>query len=261
MSGRSANGRTAAAARWVAIALCVWIASACATGGGHPEGAAGSNPAPASRIPGDPIERVNRPIFGFNDGLDRLLFEPVATGWTWITPQVVRQRLDKAFHNLDFPARGVNSLLQGDVRQSGVELGRFLANTTVGIVGLFDPAGRLGLESRDEDFDQTLGAWGSPPGAYLMLPILGPSSVRGLAALPLDLVLHPSRWIPYASTVNTVNSRALALDTVREAREASLDFYAAVRDAYRQSREAAVRNGEVIEDGPSDDLYELEDEE
>lgn len=214
----------------------------------------------------DPWEGFNRGAWSFNETLDRYLLEPIAIGWRWITPEVVRTRLDKAFVNLRFPLRFVNDLLQGDVKQAGREIGRFAMNSTVGIAGFFDPASRYGLELREEDFGQTLGVWGVPPGAFLMLPVLGPSGVRDLAGLPLDIALGywPALISSGAGTAigatERINTRALNIDTVRDARAGSLDFYVFVRDAYQQQRAARVRNGDVPADEISDDLYELDED-
>jgi phospholipid-binding lipoprotein MlaA len=214
----------------------------------------------------DPMEGFNRGVWWFNDTLDRYLLEPIAVGWRWITPEVVEIRLDKAFVNLRFPLRFVNDLLQGDVEQAGREMGRFAMNSTVGIAGLFDPASRYGLELREEDFGQTFGVWGLPPGAFLMLPVLGPSGVRDLVGLPLDIAL--GNWPAlYSSGTGTaigaterINTRALNIAAIRDAREGSLDYYVFVRNAYQQLRAARVRNGEVPADEIGDDLYELDED-
>ncbi len=106
------------------------------------------------------------------------MFEPLAVGWEFVTPRTLRVHLGQLFGNLRFPVRFVNDLLQADVRQAGVELGRFTVNSTVGVGGLFDPATGWGLEQRNEDFGQTLGFWGVPTGPYLQLPFLGFGSPR-----------------------------------------------------------------------------------
>ncbi len=222
--------------------------------------------APVQADDGDPLESFNRGMWWFNDKLDRYLLEPLAVGWTWITPRILRTRLGNAFDNLRFPGRFVNDLLQGDVKQAGVEVGRFVTNSTLGIAGLFDPATELGLEMRPEDFGQTLGVWGAPPGAFVMLPLLGPSGVRDGAMLPLDLAIGAWSALisPGAATAisatDRINTRAGMIDEVREVRAASLDYYVAVRNAYRQLREARVQNGEVRDEEASDDLYELDED-
>ncbi len=215
---------------------------------------------------GDPWEGFNRGVWWFDDRLDRFVLEPIAVSWRFVTPTVVRTRLRNVFQNLGYPLRFVNNLLQGDVQQAGRETGRFLMNTTVGVAGIFDPASRYGLEMREEDFGQTLGVWGVPPGAYLVLPFFGPSGVRDAAMLPLDLLA--GAWPALISTeanavisgTRLVNTRALGIEDMREIRSASLDLYVALRDGYRQRREALVRNGEFPDDWIGDDVYELDEE-
>ncbi len=214
----------------------------------------------------DPVEPMNRGFFWFNDKLDRFFLGPLATSWTWITPEYLRVHLGQVFTNLLFPRNFLNDLLQGDVKQSGVELSRFTINTTVGLLGFFDPASRLDLYSRPEDLGQTLGVWGVPPGPYLHLPIIGPSGARDIVAFPEGVattlwisLISPAAGIAVGAT-ETVNTRALNDSTLTQLRDSSLDYYVAVRNGYRQRREALVRNGEVEEE-PPDDLYDLEEDE
>lgn len=216
---------------------------------------------PAEEPDPDPCEGFNRPMFGFNEVLDRWLLNPAATGWDWITPRFIPFHLEQFFDNLRTPGYMLNDMFQAEVKQSGVELGRFVTNTTFGIGGFFDPASHfLGLEGRVEDFGQTLGVWGTPQGAYLMLPFMGPKGVRELGALPIDLVLDPLTFLPGGNILYQVNARSMNLEEVRQARESALDWYVFVRNAYRQSREALVRNGEPPEETPSDDFYELDED-
>jgi phospholipid-binding lipoprotein MlaA len=208
----------------------------------------------------DPLERVNRPIFAFNDALDRWALHPVAKGWDFITPRTVPVHLEQFFDNLRTPGWALNDLFQGDVRQSGVEWGRFFTNTTVGLAGFFDPAHHFfELEARDEDFGQTLGVWGTPPGAYLMLPFLGPSGVRELVALPVDLILDPLIFVPGGNLAYQINHRSLRVDEVEQLRSSALDLYSSLRNGYRQLRRTLILNGELSEEN-SDDFYELEED-
>src|SRR5215470_10470772 len=126
----------------------------------------------------DPLEPVNRKIFWFNDQVDNYVLEPVATGWDWAIPHVVQRSISNFFANVRFPIDLINNLLQGKLKNSASEVGRFAVNTTVGVLGFFDPATGWGMEAHQEDFGQTLGVWGVPPGAYLVLPIVGPSNPR-----------------------------------------------------------------------------------
>ena len=249
--GERFHPRVGSRAGRLGVALaCAALAACASTAGPGPE--AGGE---------DPLEDLNRPVFSFNDGLDRHLLAPVARGWSALAPRPVRVGLSRFFANLRTPGYFLNDLLQGDVKQSGVELSRFLVNSTVGLAGFFDPAaGALDLRGRDEDFGQTLGVWGVPPGPYFMLPGAGSYAARELAALPVDLVLDPAIVVPGLNLVYGVNRRSLSLEEVDDAREAALDLYVFVRDGYRQSRRAAVRNGEEPpERAPDDDFYELEE--
>ncbi len=183
------------------------------------------------------------------------------TGWRWLTPETVRRHLHQFFMNLNFPGQLVNNLLQGEVRQSGKDIGRFVTNTTIGIAGFFDPASSWGMTTRNEDFGQTLGVWGVGAGSYIVVPLFGPSNGRDLAAWPLDIVLNvgSSPLLPGA-TLRGVNSRARSNDQIENARAASLDWYVFVRDAYRQQRKAAIANDMSSPDEPGDDFYDLDDE-
>jgi phospholipid-binding lipoprotein MlaA len=122
----------------------------------------------------DPLEPLNRKVFWFNDHVDRYVLEPVAKGWDRIAPDPVERSVSNFFVNLRSPVVVGNDLLQGKVKDGASDLGRFAVNTTVGVVGFFDYATRLGLPKHVEDFGQTLGWWGVPAGPYLVLPLLGP---------------------------------------------------------------------------------------
>jgi phospholipid-binding lipoprotein MlaA len=239
--------------RRVGSLAAAWLLVGCATAGGG-----------EAEI--DPLEPMNRPIFRFNDTLDLHVLEPVARGWDRITPRAIPVHFAQLFDNLRTPGWAVNDLLQGDVQQSGVEWSRFLLNSTAGVAGLFDPASHyLGLESRVEDFGQTLGVWGTPPGAYLMLPVLGPSGVRELIALPVDFALDPVSWLPWGyrlgiNAAEQINARSLRLEEIENVRRSALDLYASLRDGYRQLRARQIRNGEEPQESPDDSLYELEED-
>ena len=213
---------------------------------------------------GDPIEPVNRGIFWFNDKLDVFLFEPIAIGWEFVTPETVRIHLDQFFTNLRFPVRFVGSLLQAEALLAAEETGRFVVNSTVGVAGFFDPATGWGLEGRREDVGQAFGRWGMGPGFYLVLPLLGPSSGRDAVGRIFDSGLQsgPGLISPWAgagvSGLDLINTRALLLDEIDQAKEASLDYYSLVRHAYLEQREALVRNGDVPAEEVTDDLYELD---
>lgn len=231
--------------------------------------ARGPEPEPAPEP--DPWRPFNHAMFSVNDALDRWLIGPVARGWIFVTPETVRVHLEQFYDNLNFPGYFVQPMLQGDPKQSGIALARFGVNSTAGLAGFFDPANHwLGLERRPEDMGQTFGVWGSGPGPYLVLPFLLPaSSVRDTAGFPVDSALNigdsalitwvvPGLWP--ATLLRTINRRALVDEDLRELREASFDWYSAVRDGYLQRREVLIRNDrDDAEEAPGDDLYELDE--
>lgn len=220
----------------------------------------------AGAPPEDPWSSLNRPTFAVNEGLDRVVLEPVATGWTRLLPDPVERAIGRVFDNLGTPWVGVNDLLQGKPVHATRDLARFAVNSSVGVLGLFDPATRLGLPERDEDFGQTLGVWGLPSGPYLVLPLLGPSSPRHTVGRIVDIAGNPlayvrPRWIPWAAGgVEVVNLRARYLDAIRENREAALDYYVFVRDAYTQNRARHVIDELRPSEADADDLYDVDQE-
>lgn len=237
-------------------AACVLLACALA-------GCAARAPGPAAPV-SDPIEGFNRKIFWFNDKVDTYVIEPAAKGWDWALPRGVQRSISNFFANVRFPIVAANDLLQGKLRDGAVDAGRFGINTTVGVLGFFDPAAAWGLERHDEDFGQTLGRWGLGPGPYLVLPILGPSNPRDAVGLGVDAALSVVPFFApwYASlgarVVDTVNARSLVLDEVETAKESAFDFYVFVRDAYYQRRSALVSDQQETPLGPSEDIYQLE---
>ncbi len=214
----------------------------------------------------DPLEGMNRGIFWFNDQVDNYVLEPAAKGWDKITPDRVQKSLSNFFHNLGFPIVAVNGLLQGKFVQSASDVGRFAVNTTVGFLGFFDPASGWGLVQHNEDFGQTLGYWGVPPGPYLVLPFFGPCDPRDTVGLAVDSfsVIY-AYFIPYyytfgARAVDIINSRALVLREVRQIKDASFDYYVAVRDAYTRRRAALIADQNDLPQNTQDELYQLQEE-
>jgi len=216
---------------------------------------------PAARPdPSDRFERFNRSIFRFNDALDRTILQPVARGYVKVLPAPARRGVTNFLTNLAYPRTVINDLLQGKFRDGASDTGRFVVNTVAGL-GFFDPATRMGLEAHDEDLGQTLGKWGVPSGPYLMLPVLGPSSIRdGLARIPDDYttIRHylNDAWLRWGLWgLDQVDTRAGLLQGDAILDEV-YDDYAFVRSAWLQRREYLVRDGEV----PADDLLEPADE-
>jgi phospholipid-binding lipoprotein MlaA len=165
------------------------------------------------------------------------------------------------FFNWRFPSRFVSSVGQGDATKAVTEVGRFVVNTTIGIVGLFDPATSIGLARYDEDVGQMFGRWGIPPGPYWVIPLIGPSDPRDAVGLVCDTLLNPFAWvpvvwIPYATgALNVVNARAQADKQIENAKRTALDYYVFVRDAYTQHRANAVRDSGPAGSGTYD-LYD-----
>ena len=217
----------------------------------------------------DPAERLNRGIFWVNDRIDVFLLEPTARGWRWTLRDRPRIRIDKFLVNLRFPVRFVATALQGNFGDSAEETGRFVVNSTVGLLGFFDPATHWGMELHNEDVGLAFGRWGFGPGPFVMLPLFGPSGVRDGIGLAFDsaLLIGPSLINPWLglgiAVVRVVNTRSFFIEEVREAKRMSLDYYSFVRNAFRQQREALVRGGvdALPTEEPDDDLYEFEDDE
>jgi phospholipid-binding lipoprotein MlaA len=205
---------------------------------------------------GDPLEGYNRAMFGFNEGLDAAVLKPVATGYRAVLPSFVRNGVDNVFGNLGDVWSAANQYLQGKL-QAGVEMSmRVLVNSTLGLGGVLDIASEAQLPRRSEDFGQTLGRWGVGPGPYVVLPLLGPSTLRDTAARPLDLAATPgalvfkdSRDATGASLLQLVHTRAGLLDASRALDDAALDKYILVRDGYLARRRNQVYDGDPPEEG------------
>ena len=211
----------------------------------------------------DPIEGFNRKIFWFNDKVDDYVLVPVATAWDKVTCDPVQRSVSNFFSNLRFPIVATNDVLQGKVVDGFGDAGRFILNSTLGVAGFFDPATGIGLVEHDEDFGQTMAVWGIPPGPYLVLPVIGPSSPREAVGLAVDGVFSVTTffvdwWILGAArTVDAVNARSRVLDEVRRVKESSFDYYSFVRNAWGQRRTALVNDQATMSKEEEDDLYTL----
>jgi phospholipid-binding lipoprotein MlaA len=214
---------------------------------------AGCSALPSGKAdPRDPWESFNRTTFKVNDALDRAILRPVARGYVKVTPRFVRTGISNFFANLETVPTLINDVLQGKFRAAGHDTGRFLLNSTLGLGGLLDPATDAGIDKNDEDFGQTLGKWGVKSGPYIMLPLLGPSTVRdGLGRIP-DTLSDPSHYLEDDSTrytitaVEIVDLRASLLDLDEQLNQ-SFDRYAFVRNVWMQRREFKVTDGNVEE--------------
>lgn len=218
----------------------------------------------------DPLEPMNRQILKFNRGFEKVLLRPLAKTYRAVLPAPARKGVYNALHNLRSPVILANDILQGEGKRAGETLLRFLVNSTLGLAGFMDVATRLGIESHDEDFGQTLAVAGSGEGFYLMLPFFGPSSPRDGIGLGVDLVIDPLFWILRAENlgylnlvragVEGVDLYARNIEEIEELQRNSLDYYAALRSAYRQNRAAEIRNGREEDIELPDFLFDEPDE-
>jgi len=220
---------------------------------------------PATRaVPHDPLEGVNRAMHGVNKGLDTVALRPAATVYGTVVPSPLRRGVSNVAETLDHPGRVVNDVLQGQIEDAGHNLFRMLVNVSLGVFGLFDVATTIGLEERPSDFGETLHVWGAGQGAYLELPLLGPSTVRDTAGDVMDIALNPLSF-----AINTVPRRQAYLGVqtadVLQARSEngrlfddvlydSADSYVALRSAYLQNRDFTLGIAP-----PSDDLDFFDD--
>ena len=206
--------------------------------------------------PADPLEPLNRSVFRFNDTLDENVLKPVATGYRDYTPSLVQTGVRNVFNNFSDVSAVLNNGLQLKGRQAASSLMRVVVNTTVGVYGLFDVATAIKLERYPEDFGQTLGYWGVRSGPYLVLPLLGPSTVRDTAGLPVDWQVDPvnneriAHFGPETQILRIVDKRASYLAAGNMLNEASIDKYAFLRDAYLQRRRSQIFDGNP----PDEDL-------
>ena len=221
----------------------------------------------------DCFEPINRVTFAVNQGLDKIIFKPVAKGYR-VLPSPVRTGVSNALDNLSNLVTIPNNVLQGELKKAGVNTGRFVINTTIGIVGLFDVAQNLGFpEYEREDYGQTLGVMGVGPGCYLVLPVLGPSTIRDTAGSFIN-VMGGDPW--YNASVNGNNEflsdsdylasrvlggidfRAKNLDSLDNLEKNSMDFYASVRSLYLQDRQQKILNSkettETMDDGDWEEI-------
>jgi phospholipid-binding lipoprotein MlaA len=202
----------------------------------------------------DPLEDANRKIFEFNQFVDRNAIVPVAKAYRDTVPDPVRDSLRDFLNNLRAPLIFVNDALQGQFQQAGETMGRFVINSTIGMGGVVDVAGRWGVPFHEEDLGLTLGAWGIPEGPYLVVPVLGPSTPRDLGGQvaegfgdPWNRLVTGSPWnlywIPFVrGGVAGIDQRSRYIETLADIERTSLDYYATIRSLYRQRRAALIRH-------------------
>ncbi len=197
----------------------------------------------------DPLEGLNRVVFEFNQAIDALVLKPAAELYVAFLPEEVRYRVSNVLRNLGEPINLLNNLAQGKFERAGATLMRFSINSTFGVAGIFDVATDWGYEHTPEDFGQTLATWGVGDKPFLMLPLLGPSNPRDALGFAVDWVADPLAHITPAdagvarAATSGVSQRAEYLDELETVERTSVDFYAALRELYRQYRADDVRDG------------------
>ncbi len=242
-----------------AVAACLLLAglSACATAPQDAEDAA------YLAETGDSIESINRGIFAFNLAVDKAILRPAASVYIAVLPEPARDGVGNVLNNLGQPVRFANAVLQGRMQDAGDIMGRFMVNSTIGVVGLFDVASAADVPSPQADFGQTLYAWGwKDPGTYLMLPLLGPSNVRDAIGTVAQSFADPwsytiqaregngwrNGYLIATNSLSAIDKRAANFDAINQLEKDSIDFYATVRSIHKQFRtrqlEGRTRAGE-----------------
>ena len=222
----------------LALLVATLIAAGCAT-----------IPPDAGKNPSDPWEVYNRNVFEFNERADAYVIRPLAEGYTKGIPEPVRDCVGNIFRNLGDIGNALNNLLQGKAYEATSDICRIAINSTVGLLGCFDMASKVGLARSSEDFGQTLGKWGVGPGPYFVLPLLGPSTVRDSFGRVADTYTDPVSKINYdaylvaAEALRVIDLRAGLLQASRLLEGAALDKYQFVRDAYLQRRRNLIYDG------------------
>jgi phospholipid-binding lipoprotein MlaA len=217
-----------------------------------------------AKNPDDPLEGYNRAMFSFNDKLDRYALKPAATAYQKLLPSFMQTGINNFFGNLGDVWTAANNLLQGRGEDGVSDVMRFAVNSTFGLLGFIDVASDAGLQKHRQDFGLTLGVWGVRPGPYLVLPLLGSSTIRDTAALPLDFEAYPWQHVQRIDVRNSgtalrlIDARASLLSASNLLEEAALDRYEFIRDAYLQRRASKISSGR--ERGPDAQYRPLEEE-
>ena len=210
----------------------------------------------------DPLEGFNRLMFGLNDFLDTYLLVPIAEVYRFVMPETLREMGRNFFENLNEPVVAINDLLQGDMENAGVSLGRFVVNSTIGLFGFFEVAEEIELKQHPADFSQTLHTYGIGSGPFIVLPFFGPSTFRDAIGSGVDSFLNPVTYLldfetrMYLKASEIVVKREEFLDEVEELKKGSVDYYAALRSAWRQRRAEELRKGAPVPIENVDKLFE-----
>ncbi len=210
--------------------------------------------APNSMI-NDPLENINRTTLKFNDAADRVVLEPIAKGYRAVTPSAGRTVMANFLRNLNSPVVIGNQILQGDVQGTANATARVVINTLAGFGGILDLAAEGGIEHEPEDFGQTLAKWGVGDGMFIVLPLIGPSSLRDASGLLVDSYADPlttylfnvdEEHLQYTRTaVEVVSQREQLIEVINDLRRNSFDYYAAIRSAYVQNRQSLINDGDL----------------
>ena len=194
----------------------------------------------------DPYENINRKVYGFNDKVDDYVAKPVADAYKAITPDFLETGVSNFFNNLKTVNVVLNDVLQAKFEQGGRDTGRLLMNTTLGMAGLFDVAKSVGLDQNDEDFEQTLAVWGVPQGNYIVLPLLGPITTRGIPGAVVDTAANPVNYVGAPiQAISLINARANAEGALKFIDEAALDPYVFTRESFLQWRNHLATDGKT----------------
>jgi phospholipid-binding lipoprotein MlaA len=198
----------------------------------------------------DPLEPTNRVMYAVDNGIDTVLLAPVARAYRFVFPESVRNGIHNVLNNLGTPVELSNDMLSGKPRRAGDTTMRFLINTTVGVVGVFDVAKKWGYPDHDSDFGMTMALWGVPEGPFLFLPVFGPSDPRDAVGLGVNAVMDPFTWVGQGTVVrvldwsrfaiNAVDQRERHLDDIESTKKTALDPYATFRSLYRQHRRSQI---------------------
>lgn len=209
----------------------------------------------------DPLEPVNRKVLEVNRFLDKIALRPAAKAYVFAVPEDARAAIRHLLDNMKEPNLVFNNALQGEFKRAGISMGRFVINSTAGVGGIIDVATKAGLDRQPADFGQTLFVWGVPSGPYIIIPILGPSTVRDAAGMAVDAYADPFAILAAARGVtelttsrflaNGVDTRASLLDLLDDLEKNSLDYYAQLRSLSQQHREAELNRGASPDAGPS----------
>ena len=226
--------------RFHLVFLAIWLTACSTVGDEH-----GAN---------DPYEATNCQVFAFDEKLDRNILLPTAAVYTQVVPGPVRNSLHNFLTNIDLPVTFANDILQGETKRGAQTVGRFVINSTVGVGGLADVAAKLGVPAHTEDFGQTLAVWGIPEGPYIVLPFLGPDPPRDAAGQVVDIFFDPTTYLRYKQhiwwsvgrvSVSVIDRRARNAAIIQGIERGSVDYYASVRNLYRQHRQNEINNGKT----------------